>query len=186
MSLILKEHLEWIKKKVKGEEHSTFENFVAHFDLSYSLSATSAYTRLIAFPEIRLPRRQKLQASFSDFRKHRADRFWSKFKALVNSEVVANDALVSVQEFGQRQSKIILDRFTLTALDPLAEALGERSIASEPILSVNEGTADVSECIPADTNAQSGSAAIDLDASSSSMSVLKRSTSITQLNTFVN
>ncbi|KAF9918739.1 hypothetical protein FBU30_011287 [Linnemannia zychae] len=103
-------HLEWVLDKVAGEEHVTFQNFVNHFDLSDRLSATSLYQSLITCKEIRKSRREKLQESFAFFRKHGETRFWAKRAVTVSSEVVANRALVSVQEFGQLQSQTILDQ----------------------------------------------------------------------------
>ncbi|KAG0361341.1 hypothetical protein BGX24_005362, partial [Mortierella sp. AD032] len=125
-------HLQWLKSasasKVEGQEHVTFEKFVAHFQLTDQPSATHAYQQLIAFSEIRKSRRKYLQESFDFFRKNRERQFWAKRAVEVSTEVVANNTLVSVQEFGQVQSQIILES---VARDSLAQRQREADFEEE-------------------------------------------------------
>ncbi|KAF9177247.1 hypothetical protein BGZ50_008958 [Haplosporangium sp. Z 11] len=116
MSSVPYSHVQWLKYKVDGQEHVTFEKFVARFKLTDQPSATHAYQQLIAFPEIRKSRRKHLQDSFDFFRKNNEKQFWAKRAVEVSTEVVANHALVSVQEFGQVQSQIILESATRDSL----------------------------------------------------------------------
>lgn len=117
MSSVPHSHLQWLKNKVDGQEHVNLENFVTQFELTDQPSATRAYQRLIALSEIRKIRRKYLQDSFDFFRRNREKQFWAKRAVAVSTEVVANHALVAVQEFGQVQSQIVLET---TARDSLA------------------------------------------------------------------
>lgn len=112
MSSVPQSHLQWLKNRVDGQEHVTFEKFVARFELTDQPSATHAYQQLIAFPEIRKSRRKHLQDSFDLFRKNREKQFWAKRAVEISTEVVANYALVSVQQFGQVQSQVVLESAT--------------------------------------------------------------------------
>lgn len=102
-------HLRWVLDKVKGEEHVTFENFVRNFNCTERRLATRTYAKLIDSDEIRSRRREKLRESFNDFLNHRQEIFWSERRLEVSSEIVANDAGVSVKETGGVTSR---DGFT--------------------------------------------------------------------------
>lgn len=77
MSSVPHSHLQWLKK-VEGQEHVTFENFVTQFELTDQPSAIHAYQQLIALSEIRKTRRSYLQNSFDFFRKNREMQFWAR------------------------------------------------------------------------------------------------------------
>ncbi|KAF9431488.1 hypothetical protein BGZ76_000239 [Entomortierella beljakovae] len=111
MSRIPQDHLDWLKEKIKDVEHVSLENFVAHFDLSDREASMKSFELLISFPELRQKRKQNLQATFEYFCKHYEERFWARREVIINSEIVANRSLVSVQDFGQKQSKIVLEAF---------------------------------------------------------------------------